>query len=102
MGLPTIVRQTFGWATQNPVKLNPTMKRICFLLLAMATIGLSLFAQTTSSDPDAKKILDAVSAKFKSFKAIQAGFTYKVENADGKAISTKKGTVYMKATKLSL
>ena len=54
-------------------------------------IGTSLIAQT-SSDPDAKKILDAVSEKFKSFKAIQAGFTYKVENADGKAISTKKGT----------
>ena len=74
------------------------MKRICFLLLTVATIASSLFAQT-SSDPDAKKILDAVSAKFKSFKAIQAGFTYKVENADGKAISTKKGTVYMKGTK---
>jgi len=74
------------------------MKRICFLLLTVATIASSLFAQT-SSDPDAKKILDAVSARFKSFKAIQAGFTYKVENADGKAISTKKGTVYMKGTK---
>jgi outer membrane lipoprotein carrier protein len=74
------------------------MKRICFLLLAIAMIGTSLFAQT-SSDPDAKKILDAVSEKFKSFKAIQAGFTYKVENADGKVISTKKGTAYMKGTK---
>ena len=73
-------------------------KRIFFLLLTAATIATSLFAQT-SSDPDAKKILDAVSARFKSFKAIQAGFTYKVENADGKAISTKKGTVYMKGTK---
>jgi len=73
-------------------------KRICFLLLTAVTIATSLFAQT-SSDPDAKKILDAVSARFKSFKAIQAGFTYKVENADGKAISTKKGTVYMKGTK---
>src|SRR5678816_2560697 len=74
------------------------MKRICFLLLTVATIGTPLLAQT-NSDPDAKKILDAVSAKFKSFKAIQAGFTYKVENADGKAVSTKKGTVYMKGTK---
>ena len=43
------------------------MKRICFLLLAIATIGTSLFAQT-SSDPEAKKILDAVSEKFRSFK----------------------------------
>lgn len=74
------------------------MKRNCFLLLGIAMIGTSLFAQT-SSDPEAKKVLDAVSEKFKSFKAIQAGFTYKVENSDGKAISTKKGTVYMKGTK---
>ena len=77
------------------------MKRICFLLSAIAMIGTSLIAQTIS-DPEAKKILDAVSEKFKSFKAIQAGFTYKVENADGKAISTKKGTVYMKGTKYSV
>jgi outer membrane lipoprotein carrier protein len=100
MGLPT---SFLGWHSQgrskNRDKLSPTMKkRICFLLLTAATIATSLFAQT-SSDPDAKKILDAVSARFKSFKAIQAGFTYKVENADGKAISTKKGTVYMKGTK---
>ena len=32
------------------------MKRICFLLLAIAMIGTSLFAQT-SSDPDAKRFL---------------------------------------------
>ena len=57
-----------------------------------------LFAQTRN-DPDAKKILDAVSAKFKSYKAVQASFTYKVENADGKTISSKKGTVFMKGTK---
>jgi len=74
------------------------MKKINFLLVTLITLALSLFAQT-SSDPDAKKILDAVSAKFKSYKAVQAGFTYKVENADGKAISTKKGTVFMKGTK---
>lgn len=73
------------------------MKKIYLLLFGLVTIA-SLFAQT-SSDPDAKKILDAVSAKFKSYKAVQSSFTYKVENADGKAISTKKGTVYMKGTK---
>jgi len=74
------------------------MKKTYLLLLVMLTILGPLFAQT-SSDPDAKKILDAVSTKFKSYKAIQADFTYKVENAEGKAISTKKGTVYMKGTK---
>jgi len=73
------------------------MKRIYFLL-AVISFSTSLFAQT-GNDPDAKKILDAVSAKFKSYKAVQASFTYKVENADGKTISSKKGNVFMKGTK---
>ncbi len=53
----------------------------------------------TKNDPEAKKILDAVSNKFKTYKAPQASFTYKVENAQGKALSTKKGTVTMKGNK---
>jgi outer membrane lipoprotein carrier protein len=52
-----------------------------------------------SNDPDAKRILDVVSAKFKTFKSPQASFTYKIENAQGKALSTKKGTVTMKGSK---
>jgi outer membrane lipoprotein carrier protein len=74
------------------------MKKVYLLFSALLIIATSVFAQT-SSDPDAKKILDAVSTRFKSYKAVQSSFTYKVENADGKAISTKKGTVYMKGTK---
>ncbi len=54
------------------------------------------FAQ--KSDPDAKKVLDAVSSKFKSFKT-GSHFTYKVENATEEILSTKKGTVTMKGTK---
>ncbi|HET9826125.1 MAG TPA: outer membrane lipoprotein carrier protein LolA [Chitinophagaceae bacterium] len=74
------------------------MKIICYFLAIFTVLNNSAFAQT-GNDPDAKKILDAVSAKFKSYKAVQATFTYKVENADGKTISTKKGAVYMKGTK---
>ena len=75
------------------------MKKIYSLLL-LTTIAGSLFAQKEAgNDPDAKKILDAVSTKFKSYNAVQASFTYSVENADGKQISTKKGMVYMKGTK---
>ena len=51
------------------------------------------------SDPEAKKVLDAVSAKFKTFKAVQSTFTLKVENSAGKSMGTKTGTVYMKGTK---
>ena len=76
------------------------MKKIYSLLFLITTIAGSVPAQNDgSNDPEAKKILDAVSSKFKSYKAVQASFTYKVENADGKTVSTKKGSVYMKGTK---
>ncbi len=52
-----------------------------------------------SSDPNAKKVLDAVSAKFKTFKSVQAKFTLKVENGAGKVMGNKSGNVYMKGTK---
>ena len=53
----------------------------------------------TKNDPAAKAILDGVSEKFKTFKTVQAAFTYKVENAAGKALSTKSGTIKMKGTR---
>jgi outer membrane lipoprotein carrier protein len=76
------------------------MKKV-YTLLAFATTVLVAGAQTnpTKNDPDAKKILDKVSAKFKTFKSPQASFTYQVENAQGKVLSTKKGTVSMKGSK---
>jgi outer membrane lipoprotein carrier protein len=64
----------------------------------LVTAGAGNFAQT-SSDPRAKVILDGVSAKFKTYKTVQAAFIYKVENSGGKALSTKTGTVKMKGTK---
>jgi outer membrane lipoprotein carrier protein len=78
------------------------MKKL-FTVLLFATAALAGQAQTaknpTTNDAAAKKILDAVSKKFKSLKSPQASFTYKVENAQGKALSTKKGTVTMKGNK---
>ena len=76
-----------------------------FTLLVFVSLGFMAGAQTTSSnnpvknDPDAKKVLDAVSAKFRTYKSPQATFTYKIENAQGKAVSTKKGTVKMKGSR---
>lgn len=52
-----------------------------------------------NSDPDAKKILDAVSAKFKTFKSVQSKFSLKIENAANKVLGNKTGTVYMKGTR---
>jgi outer membrane lipoprotein-sorting protein len=79
--------------------------KIFFTILISITASFLGIAQTTNAnnpvknDPEAKKILDAVSAKFKTYKSPQATFTYKIENAQGKAISTKKGTVKMKGSR---
>ncbi|HYO21032.1 MAG TPA: outer membrane lipoprotein carrier protein LolA [Flavisolibacter sp.] len=78
------------------------MKRL-FTLFSFVLLTLLASGQTsknpTKSDPEAKKLLDAVSSKFKTYSSPQASFTYKVENAQGKALSTKKGTVTMKGNK---
>src|SRR5688500_4930434 len=77
------------------------MKKI-YSILMMTLVVLGANAQTknpTNNDPDAKKVLDAVSAKFKTFTAPQASFTYQVENAQGKVLSAKKGTVTMKGNR---
>jgi len=76
------------------------MKNLYTLFLfVFGSLILQAQAKNATSDPDAKKILDAVSAKFKNFKSVKATFTYKVENGAGKVLSTKSGSVFMKGTK---
>ena len=73
----------------------------CSLLLAGAT-GFTqnkIGEQPVNSDPAAKKVLDEVSAKFKTYKAVQAAFSLKNEDAKGKVLDNKKGTVSMKGSK---
>lgn len=72
--------------------------RKLYITMALLVSGLFMFAQT-NNDPAAKQVLDAVSAKFKTFNSVQANFAYKVENSAGKVLSTKTGTVWMKGTK---
>lgn len=77
------------------------MKKIYLIITSVFFAGI-LFAQNNSlgaNDPAAKTILDAVSKKFKTFKAVQAVFTLKVEDAKGKVQGSKKGTVYMKGNR---
>ena len=77
------------------------MKKFILLLSGVLAIGISGFAQgnNATSDPAAKKVLDAVSAKFKTFKGVQSSFSYKVEDGKGKVQGSEKGTVYMKGPK---
>ncbi|HEX4957262.1 MAG TPA: outer membrane lipoprotein carrier protein LolA [Lacibacter sp.] len=76
--------------------------KLISMLMALITMGGALVAQNKQmgqSDPNAKKILDAVSTKFKTYKGVQAGFTFTTEDAKGKVQGTKKGTLLMKGTK---
>ena len=74
------------------------MSKKIIMNLIFAGFSSAIFAQTTN-DPEAKVILDGISEKFKTYKTVQAIFSYKVENSAGKALSSKKGTVKMKGTR---
>ena len=72
------------------------MKKL-YSLIGILTLSMVAFAQ--GSDPAAKEVLDAVSSKFKTYKAVQSAFTLKVEDPKGKVQGVKTGTVYMKGPK---
>ncbi len=78
------------------------MKKFITSLLLVSVCVASAIAQPQGmgkNDPEAKKILDAVSAKFKTFKSVQSTFSLKIENNAGKALGVKTGTVFMKGTR---
>ena len=73
-----------------------------FILGIFLLVGVTAMAQPKGmgkSDADAKKVLDGVSTKFKSFKTVTAKFNLKIENSAGKVQGSKTGTVNMKGTK---
>lgn len=112
MGSGTVFRY-FHILAVNPADLVPVYNHIfapilkmimkkLFSLFVLVTIVTNVFAQSKSlgnNDPEAKKVLDAVSAKFKTLKTVKGNFTLEVKDANGKVQGTKKGTVYMKGTK---
>lgn len=76
------------------------MKKVLTVIVSLFTLSFAI-AQTSvkglgTSDPDAKKILDEVSSKFKSYNSVKASFALKIENSAGKVQGTKKGVAYMK------
>lgn len=73
------------------------MKKTLIALLSLIT--LHSFAQ---NDPNAKKILDGVSNKFKSFKTVQATYNLTVTNKAGKNAGSKTGTIYLKGQKYQI
>lgn len=77
------------------------MKKIAVLVLSFVVTSFA-FAQNNklgTNDPEAKKVLDAVSTKFKSFKSLKGIFSLEVKDGSGKTQGKKSGTVYMKGAK---
>lgn len=74
------------------------MKRAALYLL-ISIFALAARSQNNSlgkNDPDAKKVLDRVTEKFKTYKTIQADFVLKVDDSGNKPVGSKKGTLYLK------
>ena len=77
------------------------------LILTVSFVAFSdlSFAQqkaVTSTDPKAKVILDALSKKYKSLKAIKASFKVVIENPMKKTRDEKKGSLVLKGTKYQI
>ena len=66
------------------------------MIAVLFFINIHVHAQ---NDPKAKAVLDGVSEKFKTFKSVQASFVFTNEDASGKVLGTRKGTLYTKGNK---
>ncbi len=73
------------------------MKKICSLILAFVCVH--AFAQ---NDPNAKKLLDDVSNKVKTFKTVQANYTLSIVSRAGKNVGTKAGVISWKGQKYAM
>jgi len=72
------------------------MKKIYYLIIALVMIAGSTDAQ---NDPNAKKILDAVSAKMKTYKGINASFNMVSKGRAGKVNNNATGKISIKGNK---
>lgn len=72
------------------------MKKMYFLLVAISVFTITANAQ---NDPQAKKVLDGVSAKLKGFKGIVADFSYVSKSRSGKTNSSVIGKINIKGDK---
>jgi len=93
-----------AWIFASPNQITTIMRKrtlpiVLSLMIVCVTAGAQVPKAMGKSDAEAKKVLDAVSAKFKTFKSVKASFALKIENAAGKVQGTKAGTVMMKGVK---
>jgi len=71
------------------------MKKISTFIIAFLCIQLTYSQVELSKDPEAKKILDAVSEKTKSYESLRIKFTYTVDNKQTGIKSEHKGYAFL-------
>ena len=71
-------------------------KLLFSFFLCSSFAAMSQNASLGKSDPEAKKVLEAVSAKFKNYKTASVNFSLKVENTAGEFLGNETGTMQMK------
>jgi outer membrane lipoprotein carrier protein len=84
------------------IKKTNVSNKAFVLSVFLGCCGFFAQAQNNSlgkSDPDAKKVLDGLSAKLKSYKAVQSSFVLKVIDAKGTLQGSKAGTIFLKGSK---
>jgi outer membrane lipoprotein-sorting protein len=69
------------------------------LIVLISTFFIANISFCQQNDPAAKKVLDGVSARFKTFKSVQANFTLRNEDSKGTLLGSKKGTVSLKGNR---
>jgi outer membrane lipoprotein-sorting protein len=72
------------------------MNNIFYLLI---TLSLVAYSATAQNDPKAKKILDEVSSRLKSYKGINAGFSLISKSRAGKINNNAAGKILIKGNK---
>lgn len=72
------------------------MKKIYYIIITLSLIAGSANAQ---NDPNAKRVLDAVSAKLKTFKGINANFNLISKGGTGRVNNNASGKIYIKGNK---
>ena len=72
------------------------MKLKVVLLALLALVSSSVFAQ---QDPNAEKLLNEMSAKFKAMKSFQANFSYSLQTAKGVVKDSWSGSILVKGAK---
>jgi len=75
------------------------MKKIYLLLLASLSF---VFLANAQNDPNAKKVLDEVSAKIKTLKGVTANFSYTTKDRNKAVKGSAKGVINIKGQKYYL